>query len=88
MNNEYSNDWVLRSKVIEQGRDKDLDILVNDENNDVLRAVAKIGRDKDLDKLVHDENKDVSQLASEKIAEKRRETIKSRERANLEALPF
>ena len=37
-------------------RDKDLDILVNDEDPDVRKAVAERGRDKDLDILVNDED--------------------------------
>ena len=40
--------------VVQHGRDKDLDILINDENYNVRKAVAEHGRDKDLDILVHD----------------------------------
>ena len=43
-------------KAIVNGHcDEDLDILVNDEDPDVKKAVAERGRDKDLDILVNDE---------------------------------
>ena len=43
-------------KAIVNGHcDEDLDILVNDEDPDVRKAVAERGRDKDLDILVNDE---------------------------------
>lgn len=45
--------------VAEHRRDKDLDILVNDEEPMVRVTVAEQGRDKDLDALVHDEEPSV-----------------------------
>ena len=42
--------------VAEFGRDKDLDVLVNDTEYQVRVAVARRGRDKDLDILVNDED--------------------------------
>lgn len=41
---------------MQHGRDKDLDILINDEDYNVLKAVAEHGRDKDLDILVYDDD--------------------------------
>lgn len=43
-------------KLVQQGRNQDLDILVNDENGDVRYLVAEHGRDKDLDILVNDKD--------------------------------
>ncbi|WP_288186830.1 HEAT repeat domain-containing protein [uncultured Sneathia sp.] len=46
-----------KMQLAKQGRDKDLDILVNDENGEVRYLVAKQGRDQDLDILVNDEDR-------------------------------
>ena len=54
-------DWAVRQAVAKQGRDKDLDKLVSDENKIVRAAVAEQGRDKDLDKLVNDKDLDVQE---------------------------
>ena len=45
----------IRRSRAELANDKDLDVLVHDEEPSVKIAVAKHGRDKDLDILVHDE---------------------------------
>ena len=42
--------------LIIYGQDKDLDILVNEHNYYIRRALAKHGRDKDLDIFVYDED--------------------------------
>ena len=44
----------MRYEVAGQGRDKDLDILVDDPAEPVRGKVAERGRDKDLDILVND----------------------------------
>ena len=46
-------------QLARQGKDQDLDVLVNDKSWFVRREVAKQGRDKDLDILVNDEDVDV-----------------------------
>lgn len=60
-------DEEVRAVVAEQGRDKDLDILVNDEEEDVRAAVAEMGRDKDLGKLVNDKDPDVRKAAEDAL---------------------
>lgn len=54
--NEYPE---VQRLVATHGRDKDLDILVHNENATVRREVAKHGRDKDLDILVYDPDVEV-----------------------------
>lgn len=59
-----ADDWGNRSAYVgkaiaDRGRDKDLDQLVNSEEDVVRVAVVKQGRDKDLDKLVSDESREV-----------------------------
>ena len=54
-------------KAIVNGHcDEDLDILVNDEDPYVRKAVAERGRDKDLDILVNDEDPDVRKAVAER----------------------
>ena len=54
-------------KAIVNGHcDEDLDILVNDEDPDVRKAVAERGRDKDLDILVNDKNCSVRKAVAER----------------------
>ncbi|WP_311695706.1 hypothetical protein [Sneathia sanguinegens] len=43
-------------KLVQQGRDQDLNILVNDKSEYVREAVATQGRDQDLDILVNDKD--------------------------------
>ena len=63
--------WRLQdmSEVAGQGRDKDLDALVNDGDWQVRSAVAWIGRRKDLDVLVNDTNIQVKEIAQKKMTE-------------------
>ena len=58
-------------KAIVNGHcDEDLDILVNDEDPDVKKAVAERGRDKDLDILVNDEKWSVRKAVAERGRDK------------------
>ena len=58
-------------KAIVNGHcDEDLDILVNDEDPYVRKAVAERGRDKDLDILVNDEDPNVRKPVAERGRDK------------------
>ena len=63
LNTLVNSKWYVRSTVACQGRNKDLDILVKDENIDVRCAVARQRRPQDLDILVNDKNWYVRQIA-------------------------
>ena len=54
-----NKNWRARQVVAKQGRNKDLDVLVNDKNYEVRKAVAEVGRDQDLDILVNDKDWEV-----------------------------
>lgn len=54
----------VREAVAKRGRDKDLDILVDDENLIVRQAVADQGRPQDLYQLAHDPEETVRQAVS------------------------
>lgn len=58
----------LTEVVASIGRDKDLDVLVNDPERDVHLQVAEWGRDKDVDVLVNDSDPCIR----EEIARQRR----------------
>lgn len=58
-----------RIKLAEEGKDQDLDVLVNDNHPWVRMAVLKHGRSQDLAVLVHDKVNYVRKAANKKINE-------------------
>ena len=49
----YHPDAFIRRKILKHKRDKDFDVLVNDESEFVLSKLIAFGRPQDLDKLVY-----------------------------------
>ena len=49
----YHPDPFIRRKILKHKRDKDFDVLVNDESEFVLSKLVAFGRPQDLDKLVY-----------------------------------
>ena len=61
---------MVRITVAEQGRDKDLDILVNSNDEDVQRAILCHSRDNDLDLLIHSRYEEIRKEAANYCREK------------------
>ena len=58
---------VRASVLISHRRDKDLDILVNDEDFAIRAIIARFGRRQDLEKLQFDKNKEVRERAQKRL---------------------
>lgn len=65
-----SEDSQDKMELAKYGRDSDLDKLVNDDDINVVIAVADRGRDKDLDKLVSYEDEEVRAVVAEQGRDK------------------
>lgn len=57
------NDTRLTERIIEKGRDKDLDLFVNNKFTEIRMAVAKNCRKKDLLILKDDKSKEIREFA-------------------------
>ena len=61
---------MVRITVAEQGRDKDLDMLVNSNDEDVQRVILCHSRDNDLDLLIHSRYEEIRKEAVNYCREK------------------